>query len=225
MPGRAAAGRAEHQRAVAAAAELLRVSYGLSLESRRDGSAVAEGAIELVQPDGTTEAIAVCIVFGADYPATEPRAYDSARRWKPDPDRHILDNHSFCLDFIRVNPPDMRRGGALESWMTDLVLFLHQQLVYDAIAGQRFPGLEWKHGEAPALAQHLLELLGPFPAESRPAVWRALGSGLGRNDPCPCGSQRKLKRCHGEQLFALKQTARGAGRQATAQVEAMLDAA
>ncbi len=35
------------------------------------------------------------------------------------------------------------------------------------------------------------------PALDLPSLDVTLGAGVGRNDPCPCGSGRKFKRCHG----------------------------
>ncbi|HET6173950.1 MAG TPA: SEC-C metal-binding domain-containing protein [Gaiellales bacterium] len=36
------------------------------------------------------------------------------------------------------------------------------------------------------------------PAESLPSLEASFGGGdIGRNDPCPCGSGQKFKRCHG----------------------------
>ena len=36
------------------------------------------------------------------------------------------------------------------------------------------------------------------PTEALPSLEAAFGGGdVGRNDPCPCGSGQKFKRCHG----------------------------
>jgi SEC-C motif len=35
------------------------------------------------------------------------------------------------------------------------------------------------------------------PVDALPSLDRTFGHGVGRNDPCPCGSGRKFKRCHG----------------------------
>jgi len=35
------------------------------------------------------------------------------------------------------------------------------------------------------------------PADALPSLERTFGHGVGRNDPCPCGSGKKFKRCHG----------------------------
>jgi hypothetical protein len=213
MPGRGAAGRAEHTKALEAAQRLLTERYPqLRFEIASDGTATAQGSIEFELPDGTGEAIEVRISFGRRYPVVPPIAYDAAERWEPDPDRHILSDHSFCLYFGGVEAPNLRTPGAFAVWMIDLVLFLHQQLVCDAIEGRRFPGPDWPHGERPAYAQHLVETLQTFPADKRSEAWRAVQLGhLGRNWPCPCGSGRKLKRCHGDALNELARAARRAG--------------
>ena len=64
----------------------------------------------------------------------------------------------------------------------ELVLTLdHEDLrELEAVRGARDPGLE-----APAAALDL------------PSLDVGFGVGVGRNDPCPCGSGRKFKKCHG----------------------------
>jgi preprotein translocase subunit SecA len=40
---------------------------------------------------------------------------------------------------------------------------------------------------------------GDEPIASRPAaISKREGEKVGRNDPCPCGSGKKYKRCHGK---------------------------
>jgi len=173
---------------------------------------VAEGAVEFELPAGDSDSIAVRIVFGQRYPAVAPVAYDAAGRWGPDPDRHILRDHQFCLYLGGVDEPNLRAPGGFGAWMIDLLLFLHQQLVCDAIQGRRFPGPEWPHGERAAYSQHLLEILQAFPEPERRDAWRAVRlSQVGRNWSCPCGSSRKLKRCHGAAVEELQRVARRAG--------------
>jgi len=213
MPGRGAAGRAERSKALEAVRQLLTERYPqLRFDVALDGIATADGPIQFELPDGSEEAIEVRILFGPRYPSVAPVAYDKAERWAPNPDRHILSDHSLCLYFGGVEVPDLRTPGAFVGWMIDLVLFLHQQLVCDAIRGRRFPGPDWPHGERPAYSQHLMETLQSFPADTRAEAWRAARLGqLGRNRPCPCGSGRKLKRCHGAALDELARIARRAG--------------
>ncbi len=40
----------------------------------------------------------------------------------------------------------------------------------------------------------------PAVAESPPALARNPYAGVGRNEPCPCGSGKKFKKCHGAGL-------------------------
>ncbi|MFN2463630.1 MAG: preprotein translocase subunit SecA [Candidatus Dormibacteria bacterium] len=51
-------------------------------------------------------------------------------------------------------------------------------------------------GTPPSAAPRALPPPGT-PAGFNPAAMAAMGGKVGRNDPCPCGSGRKFKRCHG----------------------------
>ena len=56
------------------------------------------------------------------------------------------------------------------------------------------------HPEAPALSAALSE--GPVAAQAPPPQPRTsvqpTGPKVGRNEPCPCGSGKKYKKCHGQ---------------------------
>jgi uncharacterized protein len=45
------------------------------------------------------------------------------------------------------------------------------------------------------------EVMGILAAEE--AKWRAIFAAAGRNDPCPCGSGEKFKRCHGQHVAVM----------------------
>jgi hypothetical protein len=106
MPPRGDAGRAERDRALDAARALLADRYPrLRFSLHADRTAIAQGPIELELPDGTLDPVEARIVFGPDYPATPPDAYDAAAPWPVDPDRHIVTDHRFCLYFDRVTNP------------------------------------------------------------------------------------------------------------------------
>jgi preprotein translocase subunit SecA len=87
-----------------------------------------------------------------------------------------------------------------------------QQLLYSAPAVDGAAG----RGESPVLVQDSPPVLGNGragtrtgetaraagspggqAASKRPAVGQVVGSGPSRNGPCPCGSGKKYKRCHG----------------------------
>ena len=68
-------------------------------------------------------------------------------------------------------------------WPVEVVLSLdHEDLrELDAIRAARAPAAE-----------------ASTPVEALPSLEPAFGGGsTGRNDPCPCGSGRKFKKCHG----------------------------
>ena len=73
--------------------------------------------------------------------------------------------------------------------------------VADAAAAQR--GHELLARERSKLEDHLRTARVSHGDESAPAEARAEKGGdgkkVGRNDPCPCGSGRKYKNCHGRQ--------------------------
>jgi len=54
---------------------------------------------------------------------------------------------------------------------------------------------EWRFFETSGLKQHR-DRVTQFVQPPR-ASKRATGKKLGRNDPCPCGSGKKYKKCHG----------------------------
>lgn len=61
--------------------------------------------------------------------------------------------------------------------------------------------MEFRHAQAPALAAAAAAADGGAVAEQAGAVVQTVvrgGRKVGRNDPCPCGSGKKYKRCHGE---------------------------
>ena len=39
-------------------------------------------------------------------------------------------------------------------------------------------------------------------ADNGSRTWRRIEGKVGRNEPCPCGSGRKFKRCHWDSAFA-----------------------
>jgi hypothetical protein len=82
-------------------------------------------------------------------------------------------------------------------------------LVMRAPAEERCDVFRWRHGRVRAyaedthtfddllqMAQEVAEIPVAAP-EELPAKTRSGASKVGRNDPCPCGSGKKYKRCHG----------------------------
>jgi preprotein translocase subunit SecA len=68
-----------------------------------------------------------------------------------------------------------------------------------ALQKARLDNMQFQHADFDADADaEPEELLAPTakPAVSEPAV--SMGAKVGRNDPCPCGSGKKFKQCHGK---------------------------
>jgi hypothetical protein len=81
----------------------------------------------------------------------------------------------------QVAIPESARGGVPAL----LALFLEEMQEQGRIAGGR------------ALGSYVRALREPFleAAGGKPRPFRAPGARIGRNDPCPCGSGRKYKKC------------------------------
>ena len=59
-------------------------------------------------------------------------------------------------------------------------------------------GREYQHAATESLTQ---EGSGEAPRENQPQTQKPMqrqGPKVGRNDPCPCGSGKKFKQCHGK---------------------------
>lgn len=161
-----------------------------------DGSgAVADGEVEVDVGAGCFEPVEIRLVFDGVYPARPPRVFDLAGRWQPEIDRHLYANGEFCLWLDRVDVPDVTSPAGLGRFLKRLLVFLHDQFVYDDLG--RWPGLEWPHGQQVAYAQHLIEHLGVGDPESFRRLWPALLGAPQRPDrACPCGSGLVYGRCH-----------------------------
>jgi hypothetical protein len=163
-----------------------------------DGSgAVAEGPVEVDVGAGCFEPVEIRLVFDGDYPARPPRVFDRAGRWRPAMDRHLYSNGEFCLWLDRVDVPDVATPAGLDRFLKRLLVFFHDQFVYDDLG--RWPGPEWPHGPEAAYAQHLIERLRIEDIGSFRSLWPILLGEARRPDrACPCGSGLVYGHCHRE---------------------------
>jgi uncharacterized protein len=88
----------------------------------------------------------------------------------------------------------------------DNILFPFLALTGDAKQLALEAGEEWMGEEEEArmlseirenFASHLFDVRQYFFEKSIPGTVRREGAKVGRNDPCPCGSGKKFKNCHG----------------------------
>jgi tetratricopeptide (TPR) repeat protein len=168
---------------------------GFSLRSRRLLVALQDPHIELVEAEDTTigrtfrpllerehgirfgsEALADQFAFEAAYPVCKPFGF------------HGLFN------FWQVMPPS--ELASLPPMFSDGIA-RSPQLVH--LLNNCVTAAQW--GPAIAIAQRIL-LTDPAREDVRALLARAEGNaarglGVGRNDPCPCGSGKRYKQCHG----------------------------
>lgn len=161
-----------------------------------DGTgAFAEGIIEVDVGAGCWEPVAIRMEFSPAYPDEPPHVFDAVARWKPELDRHLMQNHQFCLWLPRVDTPRVNTVEQFREFVLRLHVFLRDQFVFDDIG--RWPGPEWKHGPRAAYAQHIIEALEISTPTAFDALWRAvLGSPPHGGRACPCGSGQQYDRCH-----------------------------
>lgn len=160
------------------------------------GEVALEGTLTLLADCGIPTYIQVRMVFPDNYPSQEPRVYDVANRFPHTADRHFYPNGQCCLWL----PPESRWAAhdpdGLCRFLEEVAVFFDRQLVYDAEGKGIWPGEQRSHGidgylefiqEALGGDQRLLAIFAPILLE------KVL---IQRNDRCPCGSERKYKRCH-----------------------------
>ena len=118
-------------------------------------------------------------------------------------DLHFYPDGACCLGLQLLAD----RRTTLKEFMDELVAPFFYRLAYADIHGleaaRQYLWAEYPHGDQ-GLREYLLDLAD------------IARHGLGRNDPCACGSGRKYKRCHLGEVDRFKQVAGAAG-QAAAQ--------
>jgi hypothetical protein len=164
--------------------------------------AYAEGPVDVDIGAGCWEQVDIRMEFSSDYPALPPRVYDSKRRWRPELDRHIVANNEFCLWLALVDTPDVATQNGFRRFVQALVLFLHDQFVFDDLGC--WPSPDWRHGPREAYAQHLVERLRIDSGTTFEALWPlVLGHPQRRDRACPCGSSLPYGRCHYEAIQSM----------------------
>ncbi len=155
-----------------------------------------KGTITLLSECGVTTPLSVRIEFPADYPLSEPDAYDEGKHFAEDVDRHIVRGGRFCLWLPPCSPWNSEDPNRLLRFLDEVAVFLERQLIYDATGQREWPGPQQKHGHA-GYEEFMLELLGGNEADLRALFPVILGRlPIGRNEPCPCQSMWKYKHCH-----------------------------
>ncbi|MBI2806623.1 MAG: SEC-C domain-containing protein [Planctomycetes bacterium] len=155
------------------------------------GCAFVRGLFHVVSEHGHVyETVKLRITYPPNFPARNqsPSVYLESHRdsWEKGGDSHIEDDWRLCLFVPGESGIDFGEATSLNDLLAVTHTFLFKQrifqrrLVRSRLDGRKakWPGEDRSHG-----------LQG-----IREAVRDA--GGIGRNDPCPCGSGRKFKHCH-----------------------------
>ena len=165
----------------------LRAAYDSEREKLRIGSDEATMSMESYLSDS----FSIRIELDSLDPNGCPTVHEVGGRHARIADREnvaIIDLHFFpdgacCLGLQLLS----NRRTALKEFMDEMVVPFFYRLSYTDIYGleaaREFLWAEYSHG-APGVREYLSD------------VADIARQGQGRNDPCPCGSGRKYKRCH-----------------------------
>ena len=140
------------------------------------------------------ESVGLRIEYPATFPIRNkpPSVYMESHRdrWKNTSNSHIEGNWRLCLFVPGESQINFGAEESLSELFAVIHTFLFKQRIYQKrlaksyLTGEvvKWPGEERSHGD-----KGILEAI------------RASG-GVGRNDPCPCGSGKKYKHCHERRL-------------------------
>jgi hypothetical protein len=156
-----------------------------------NGNAFIRGAFNVVSEHGHVyETVRLRITYPPNYPTRNqpPSVYLESHhdRWKKSGGSHIEDDWRLCLFVPSESGIDFSETTSLNDLLAVIHTFLFKQRIYQRrLARSRLDGgrVEWPGKDR----SHGLQGI-------REAIQDA--GGIGRNDPCPCGSGKKFKRCH-----------------------------
>lgn len=166
-----------------------------------------EGELRFASECGTSGAIPVRIDFPADYPRSEPAAYDSSSRFIHDADGHFYPNGRCCLWIDCESEWDAADPTALLRFIDQVSVFFHRQLVFEAGGRKKWPGPARGHGR-----NGYVEFLRDELNASEEVFSRLLPAfqnyrDFFKYDCCPCGSGKLFKWCHDGQVKEILQKA------------------
>jgi preprotein translocase subunit SecA len=76
---------------------------------------------------------------------------------------------------------------------------IHNETEAEAEQHQQLPDMQFQHAQVEGLTNELAENVEEVEAaEEKPQPFVRKGKKVGRNEPCPCGSGKKYKQCHGK---------------------------
>jgi hypothetical protein len=189
----AGSARLEHDRGIVAEDQ-----PALRYVVQGDGTLALIGDVTFALDSGTPQRIATRIIFPADYPQREPRAYQEPKRFPRDAEHHFYPDGRACLWLDVETRWRPTTSDALRAFLDQLTVFYLRQLMMEANPKLSFPGPWRAHGVAGHI-EHLEERLR-MRRRDLPRMRTALAGGVSRNAPCPCGKRIRYRKCHRDRI-------------------------
>ena len=143
-----------------------------------------------------------------DYPEGIPRLVVRPEEVPWEDDRHVLDNGRACLCVSSEYRLHWPRGSDLTDFLECFVVPYFARQAYYQSHGCWPPGQERSHG-ATGIVESFSEILAELGSPGIATIERFLimlasaGHPKG-HDPCPCGSGRKIRKCHRRLVCTLR---------------------
>lgn len=157
----------------------------------QEGRASFRGCLELCSEHGHVyESVRLRFVYPPTFPARNqpPSVYLESHRdqWKKGGDSHIESDWKLCLFVPGESGIDFTEHDSLKKLLGVVHTFLLKERIYQ----RRYAMAELRGG--------VVQWPGPDRSHGLQGIREAIRDmgGIGRNDPCPCGSGKKFKKCH-----------------------------
>ncbi|MYD45823.1 MAG: SEC-C domain-containing protein [Gammaproteobacteria bacterium] len=188
-------------------AELKATHRGLEHYEENENATVLSGTLTFkAKPDGfdsITDSFQISISIPKTYPRELPKVRETEGRISQDYD-HIFTNGNLCLGI----PVEMNRIFSLQPCLLGFVNRLLVPYFYGFCHWKQYgkhPFGEHDHN-GDGIVEYYMEQLNLRDEERAIAfVCYLYEFGYCEYHECPCGSEKRLKNCHGPKLFALKQ--------------------
>lgn len=168
-----------------------------------------EGKLRYPTVGGNEQVVRVRITLAREHPYDPPVAEDIDSRFPQTADYHKIPGTDRLCIWFRATPRWSAAETALEAYLSDVVLHVHRQLVYEANPSAGWPGPAHAHAAPDAHLEVLIDFLGSQQAaHAIVARWRS-GDPLDAYEPCPCGSLKKWRWCHRDLVRAYEHRSRG----------------
>tara|TARA_R110002096_G_scaffold259030_1_gene452643 strand:+ start:128546 stop:129214 length:669 start_codon:yes stop_codon:yes gene_type:complete len=191
----------EPQAFAQACEELLAEFPTLHLEPVLGGEEL-RGSFVVRDEGGALDTFKIRARLPAAFPEALPTIWETGQRLPHRPERHVNPDGSLCIMLPDEYWAEHEQCGLLAYLRGPVHDYFLGQLGYEQSGV--WPGAEMAHG-SPGRVQYYQRLLGTnAPDALRRLCDDLTADRLERQGLCPCGSKRKRRRCHGQQIARLR---------------------